>query len=682
MATTVFAESPEGVVLAVNGIDPALRWDGYAAGFTAAGVSPPDPTAALLLTFFGAGPITGTYSAFVRFVDAFGNVSNPSQFAPAATAAGAAGVTYTGVPLPTQPTVVRRQILRNTAGQQSTFYVDVDTPDVVGTTFTSTTPDAVLSGNEAQALFDTDGTALFNRYGVPPDTAAVATMHLGRVWYLAITPYGEGSIAVVNNSTFVVGTGAEWRTGFAGRFLHVLGGDAPYEIAACDPIAGTLTLAQPYRGFTDPYAAYSIQPDPTILNNVYFSEAGLAEAVAPTNALAIREDGDRLVTAVPLNSFLYVFKRRSAYRITAQTDPAADGYIFDSVNRGSAGPNSWVKADGIAYMLDEQGVYKFDGHDATAISSPVQDFFRGTNRDGFRINWKNARFFHALHCPKEETVRFFLTINGGYLPRYALCYATKLDRWWLEQYPFPIGASTLGRLGRPTAGWTASPDQPFVGGQGGRVYAYGPDSLDGPQAWQPGYAGVVVGTGPYTITPAAPVGAEAVGAALVVASGRGMGQTRVVVAVRANGDIEVDQPWLVFPAPGDSFGVGGVGYTYRTNYLEYSPNDAQDGFFIQMGFQPQQWGTAVVSTSVDFGPPEAAEEDTQPGEDDGVSARKGDPGLTVALTRKSGWFVTRSDRHRELFTPGARTTAVSFSGVSGPTRHTYYTLLLNGVVGP
>lgn len=71
-----FAETGSGLLLLANGIDPMLRWDGFAGLADTAGVAA--PATAMELGGTGPGTITGKLVAFVRFVDAYGNVSDMS----------------------------------------------------------------------------------------------------------------------------------------------------------------------------------------------------------------------------------------------------------------------------------------------------------------------------------------------------------------------------------------------------------------------------------------------------------------------------------------------------------------------------------------------------------------------------------------------------------------------------
>jgi hypothetical protein len=70
-----FVEASNGTVLAANGIDPMLRWDGFSLYAERAGVDP--PSSPIVATGHGAGLLTGRRWAIQRFIDRHGNISNP-----------------------------------------------------------------------------------------------------------------------------------------------------------------------------------------------------------------------------------------------------------------------------------------------------------------------------------------------------------------------------------------------------------------------------------------------------------------------------------------------------------------------------------------------------------------------------------------------------------------------------
>src|SRR5215831_13561065 len=137
--TENYAQTPEGLLYVADGFNPLQRWDGLQAALVPVGVYA--PATAPTIAASGSGTATGTYYAYVRFLNDRGSWSDLSPISNAVTAANQV-INYTAVPVPTQANVVRRQILRNTAGQTDTFYVDVDTTNLVATSFTSSLSDA------------------------------------------------------------------------------------------------------------------------------------------------------------------------------------------------------------------------------------------------------------------------------------------------------------------------------------------------------------------------------------------------------------------------------------------------------------------------------------------------------------------------------------------------------------
>ena len=84
----------------------------------------------------GVGGATGANNTWtITVVDANrfslnGSVGGGAYTGGGTWTAGAQTINYTNLPLPTETKVRRRQILRNTEGQASTYYVDIDTTDL------------------------------------------------------------------------------------------------------------------------------------------------------------------------------------------------------------------------------------------------------------------------------------------------------------------------------------------------------------------------------------------------------------------------------------------------------------------------------------------------------------------------------------------------------------------------
>lgn len=669
------AESADGVVLVANGINAMVRWDGYDTQAVAAGVAAP-ATAMTLTPSFAAGGGGGTYVAYCRFVDRYGNYSDLSPASAEAVVPAGATITYSNVPVPSDAKVVRRQILRNTDGQERTFYVDIDTDDIASTTLSSSRTDSDLSAQEAVPLLDSDGNLFANRHGLPPNHKPFIAFHLTRMWAAGEVSYSEGSCEVTNGSATVTGRSTEWTEEMAGRQLHVAGATKAYEVDSVDEVAQTLVLTETYADGSDAFAAYAIRPFPAEQNLLYFSEANLPESWPATNALDLPEDGDQVTGLMPKDSFLYVLKTRHVYRVTAQSDPANDAYIFLACPRGCVNDRSWVVADEVAYLLDEGGVYAFDGSDsARNVSTPVQTFFRQTGT-GARINWRAQRFFHASHSPGEETIRFFVTLTGEYLPRHALCYAYRLDRWWLEEYPTRVGCSAIGRRGRPTGGWQLGVETPFLGGPGGSVFALAGAALDGVPAGNTTARGTVTAAGPCSLTDERAAFGALAGTPVAIAEGRGRRQVRLVVSNTAT-TLNLDRPWLVKPDATSVYQVGGVPYSFKTHRLRMAPAESRDGSAVEITFPPLPGQTARLSVSHDYGPASAKGMTRQ-----GVYASdtRNETDTLIDLGAEQGSVLQQFPRHREGATGGPRFVTVGLAGVSGEPRVSFGETVLSGVL--
>lgn len=679
-----FADTSTGVVLIANGIDPVFRWAGGSSLPEPAGIAAPTQTPTMTGVSDGsAGTINGYYRSFMRFVGDDGSFSDLSPVSDELAATGLISITYGNLQVPSTNRIVRRQILRNTNGQYRTFYVDVDTEDLTSTTLSGTSTDFDLSNQEAAPLVDSQGRPAANLWGVPPSNKPFLAYHIDRMWYMGSQAFAEGSIAVTKFSTIITGYGTRWPSTFAGRFLYVGGASGFYEIESVDPVTQTLTLTELYVGDTDPYAEYSIRPAPVEDDIIYFSEAGYPEAVPPFNAMSLPMDGDQVTGGMPYRSFLYILKRRTMYRLTAQSDPALDGFVFRTGGRGCVNNRCWVVVEQSAYLMDDGGVYKFNGGDeAEALSSPIQNLFRRDNPGA--ICWAGARYFHAAHDLQGETIRWFVSLRGEYLPHHAICFGYKTNRWWIEEYPVPIGASCVGRSGRVTGGWGDEGRTVYLGGPASAVYATAGGSLDVIGS-TPSYSttGTVTTAGADTLTDgSAAFDTTWANVPVVITSGRGAGQLRIIVSATAT-VLRVNETWSIKPDSTSKYQVGGIRYHYRGARLRYAGAEARDGRSSEITFAPtSQSSECRLRIIEDF-----ASVGTRMGREiglgqrpAGVSAKKAayEQRLDLSAIRGVEWI--RFDGHRDLGTDGPRLAAVELEGCAGPDRVRFGEMLLNGLV--
>lgn len=654
-----FCQTPDGLLLITNGIDKPLRWDGITSEAELAGIV--GPSVGPTVSGSGSGGITGDYTAYLRYLDRFGNVSNFSPIQDEVTLTAVSQVNYTGVEVPTDPKVVRKQILRNTAGQLDTFYVDVDTTAITQTSFTSFKEDDVLrTDGEAVPLFTDLGELYANSHDPPPDWKAVAIHHIGRAIYGVDAHYTDGAVKVTSGSTTVTGVCTEWTETFPGRLLWVNGGTKPYEIESVDFLASpqTLTLTEPYLGSTDLFALYAITPALSERRLIYFSETGQPESVPPINAIPIQENGDEITGLMPMGSFVWVLERRHMHRWTYLIDPAHDGAVFKGEDRGCINQKCWAIAEDRAYMLDEAGIHAFNGQSSEPISNAVAEWFRAprSGDSGLRIRWSGASRFFCVHYPAQETIRWFVTMAAGYLPRHAITVNYRHQRWWIEEFRNPVGSGCLGDIN--------GMGQVFMGLEARKIVGYWSNELDGVDASLNTVRGTVTSADMMSITDsAATFSSSAVGAPLAIVSGPGKGQTRLIISQSA-GRLTVNQPWLEQPDTTSTYQIGGIGWKWNSGRFELVTSEPSARRSVKVKFQPlANAATFDLKMYEDFDT-EAMEPARTEEEVDGIATEAGDPAWVCNLTKVNGRIDARMDGGEEGRAESSDLLAVQMNGVT------------------
>lgn len=673
-----FAESQSGTLLVANGIDEVLRWNGQG-DMTPAGLDA--PASAIGLGFSGVGTITGTYYAYQRFVDDEGNYSNLSPISSGVVAASNALVTYTGLQSPNDPRVVRRQVIRNTAGQTTTFYVDIDTIDTLSASLSSSLTDSLLQVGEAVPLLDSTGRPLANRFYRPPSDRKFIAQHLNRMFMAGIETYAEGSVKATYGSATLTGIGTNWKATFAGRFVYVEGATKPYQILSASQ--ASITLSEAYRGPTSLYAEYAIRPAPATRNLLYYSESGLPEAWPPINAVEVTEDGDEITGLMPMASFLYVLKRRRIYRFTAQSDPVNDGFVFLSARRGSVNNRTWVVVGTDAYVLDESGVYKFSGAESEDVSRPIAGIFAGEEAT-YRINWSVSRFFHAVHDEIRNTVRFFVALSGDYLPRHALCFDYVEGHWWVERYPRQVGSSYLGRVGRFTETWrTQTGERIYLGTTAKRVVALATSPLDGIDPARGQARGGAASSAPRRVTLDFDPNPQASGKTVAVVSGKGKGQVRTVESVSGR-TLTLSRPWKSKPDSTSVLQLGGFGYAFRSGKFQFAALDTQNPRTVRVSYRPSEvpGDTADLRVYLDWSE-EPMEWYTRMHADEtyGVSYEKDSPDAVFDTTKAFGLSFVRFDGRRSTNLDAPASMAFEIRGFVSASPVSFRQVVVEGVSG-
>lgn len=581
-------------------------------------------------------------------------------------------IRFSNLQVPTDSKVVRRQILRNTDGQALTFYVDIDTTDLTSTTLDTTKDDSTLSAGTAVPLFDTQGRPLANRHGVPPNHKTILAAHLGKLWMAGEFAYEDGSVKVTINSKTVTGVGTAWTTAFEGRFLYVVGSTRSYEIDSVDVVNQTLLLLTPYQDSSTDFGLYAIRPTPAERKLVYWSESGLPESWQATSAIAIEEEGGEITGLMPMRGFLYILERRHCHKLTFQDDPALDGAVFFVSARGCVNNNCWVQVDDVAYMLDDYGVHRFAGTSQSEhLSTPIQSIFQPGSNSEFKINWSARKYFHASLYRPQETIRWFVTMDGQTYPRHAICYQYRAERWWIEEYQWPIGGSSAGEsLQQPAV---------FLGCPHRKVFSLWQGTLDTVDAGLGTVTGEVTGSDILSLTdslatfPATTI----LGAPLVITDGKGRGQVRKIVARDSATKLRLDSPWLILPDTTSTYQIGGIPWRLHSAKFRLSAQESYQDRAIEVCLTPSSgfmgvehfYGASAqvmkVAASYDAG--------------GGVRTRVDESINAIDMTRDI--VRTALPSTRTYHSRGIRYYSFELSGVTGAEETRVGQVLLEGFIG-
>lgn len=666
---------PTGEIFIANGVDKIKRWDGLTAAFENAGI--PAGGTALTLGSSGAGALTGTYYAYYRYVDDEGIPGNLSTISAVHSPVNKAQFDYTSIPSANpDPRITQVQIFRNTSGQTTTFYLDA-TVNIGTTTATSTNSDTALALLTALPLFNADGSLFANRFGVPPDHKSVMAFSHDRMFYAVSPTYDQGHVALTNGSATVTGIGTGWTTNMAGRFFRVPGHATEYTISAVAS-ATSMTLTVVYSGSTDLFSQYGIAPDKDTVNVCYYSEINEPESVPSTqNTLIIQEDteSDDLVSGLlPYGSYLYILKERHLYRLSFVSDPLTDGAVQLVASRGCINQRCWVTVEDTVYLMDWHGIWAFNGGQVQAITLPIQDMWRDAG-----ICWANRKWFWAEKDATEEVVRFYCSVNSSYLPKDAICYNYRLNRWWIESYPREYGHGCQGSVdGKATL---------MLGGEHRRVWMPS-GTIDG-LTLKPLRASVTTATYLTIADSTQTFTSAAVGCPVSIVAGKGKGQTRKVVSISGS-TLKVDRPFIVKPASsGDNqstYQLGGIPWRARIGKFQLPAQESGPRREVAVFFRPT---TNAGSLDIRF-----FRGYDQTAEDAGISqtsglltTKKDDPDRTVDLKydrgtdrgKNAGYErcdFSEGEDHRD---PHDRAMSIELRGVQGVDRVSVQKITVEGM---
>jgi hypothetical protein len=598
---------------------------------------------------------------------------------------GAASVTYSNLELPTDPKIVRRQILRNLAGNTATFYVDIDTTDLTSTTLSSSQTDEQLAtcspvpvlwtnrDGASNRVFQGDSPAAM-RFGVPPAHKRALASYAGRLFAASDVAYSSGNVSVTAGSPYVLGIGTAFTPSFVGRLLYVDGNSAiPRSIASVSTVAGqqVLTLELPYNGPSNQAASYTIRPAPVERSLVYYSEPHLPEAWPAWNAFSVPETDDEITGLAVFKSFLYILKERNVFKFAYKLDPGRDGYCFPCVRRGCINNRCAVYVDGSLYMLDEMGVHEFDGDNTESISEAVGSVFTPDGASAYNVDWSADRtFWHASHDQVRHTIRWHIDFVGTERLTLAICYDYRGEQWWLEQYAEPISSSVSG----VASGYRRS----LLGTTARRVFATGVGTLDGLSELTTGTTRGTVCTGDsLTITDdTASFAPNLAGVPVALVDGTGAGQT-AVVSDNTSTTLTLVRPLAVQPDETTTYQIGGVPWQWKSGWRRLADDEEEAPRDLEMVWKPTQ-NPSTMDVKIFYDHHEDPSNWAYAIDVDGITKRDGEPHTIFDLSSNRGYAVQRLTGHRDSYGYGHRYIAIQASGAQGVDPTLVYQIILDG----
>ncbi len=377
-------------------------------------------------------------------------------------------------------------------------------------------------------------------------------------------------------------------------------------------------------------------------------------------------------------SYLYVLEQRHIYRYTMQSDPAKDGFQFLAVERGCINNRCLVKVEDQVYLMDDTGVYRFDGDQtATPISQQIQNYWQDDpGVDGLAIDWSaNQVLWHAAHDPVWHTIRWFVAMTGddGEL-HHALCFDYRSDRWWIEDYPYPITSSSVGVFDRRRS---------IVGADARRILCLGGSVLDGADPESGTIAGSVSSADATHLTDgSAAFPSSVAGIPVTIVAGTGRGQKRIE-ASNTETVLEIVLARDVIPDTTSTYQLGGIPWLWRSGWLEHQDDEYTNTRDLTFVYKPLQ-GEGMFSCSLYYDHAENPLSYAYTTNQDGVNTTAGSPYMDFSMASREGarpgWSLYKQGGHMDPTGYGPLYVSIELSGVQTAEEMRMYQVMVAGVL--
>ena len=206
-------------------------------------------------------------------------------------------------------------------------------------------------------------------------------------------------------------------------------------------------------------------------NSLMFSETDEPESCPDVNEIIIQQNlrsADYITALIPYAGALIACQSRHSHRLTYVSQPLIDVSTFLLAYRGCCNQRTWDIYEGVAYIMDDQGVYSLDPQGKLEpLTVGIDDLFQD------KINWDSRQWFIVRADRRLNVLRCLVSFKGdeGKYPTRQLCYSFDYKAWWVEVYPQALVGSTdcRGKSGNVERIW---------GGEKGRFYRLGQGLTD------------------------------------------------------------------------------------------------------------------------------------------------------------------------------------------------------------
>lgn len=206
-------------------------------------------------------------------------------------------------------------------------------------------------------------------------------------------------------------------------------------------------------------------------NSLMFSETDEPESCPDINEIIIQQNlrsADYVTALIPYAGALIACQSRHSHRLTYVSQPLIDVSTFLLAYRGCCNQRTWDIYEGVAYIMDDQGVYSLDPQGKLEpLTVGIDDLFQD------KIDWDKRQWFIVRADRRLNVLRCLVSFkgDGSDYPTRQLCYSFDYKAWWVEVYPQALVGSTdcRGTSGNVERIW---------GGEKGRLYRLGQGLTD------------------------------------------------------------------------------------------------------------------------------------------------------------------------------------------------------------